>query len=262
MSPTHRCRLVQPGAGSLPLSGHFPWFLLDLGEKITGVFWASLSHDEQLAIEAIGTRRVFSPGSRLIGDNESAAAVFVLLSGQVKLTRTTIDGDSVVIELRGSGALIGELGALDAGRRIASATAVTPVEALVVPASRFRQLLLEEASICFAVLLVVGEKLRQATEWRLVASSTDVMTRLAGRLAELAQGVQPQGDGTVEIHSPFTQQELADWIGVSRDAVVQALGAMRSEGWIETGRRVIRVHDLEALEAIGRLHADRKSRGR
>ncbi len=213
------------------------------------MFWPSLSPAEQATIEAIGVRRVFAAGTRLLGDEANATAILILIRGQMKLTRTSADGHTVIIELRGPGALVGELAVFDQGRRIATGIATTEVEALVVPAPRFRELLLEHARICFAVLLTVSDKLRQATAWRTVTSSTDVQTRLAARLIELAGDVDPV-DGVVEVHSPFTQQELAEWIGVSRDAVVLALGAMRTRGWIETGRRSIRILDLAALRSI------------
>ena len=46
---------------------------------------------------------------------------------------------------------------------------------------------------------------------------------------------------------PLSQEELAGWAGASREAVVKALRQLRNRGWIETGRREIRVLDLPAL---------------
>jgi CRP-like cAMP-binding protein len=66
---------------------------------------------------------------------------------------------------------------------------------------------------------------------------------------ELAGSAQPTADGVIEVKSPLTQQELADWIGVSRDAVVLAMRRIRELGWVETGRRTIRILDLNALKA-------------
>lgn len=201
-----------------------------------------------MTLESIGVRRSFAPGTRLLDDHETGTAILVILRGRLKLSRTSVDGRTVLIELRGPGDLVGELAVLDRGRRIATGTAVGTVEALLVPATRFRELLLDHPRICFAVLLSVSEKLRQATAWRTVTSSTDVLTRLATRLIELAGDPGPS-ESVIEIRSPLTQQELADWIGASREAVVLALGAMRSRGWIETGRRTIRFLDLPALRA-------------
>ena len=54
----------------------------------------------------------------------------------------------------------------------------------------------------------------------------DVAGRVARRLNELSKrfGVE-QNDGSLAFRSPITQQELADWSGVSRQAVVKENGS-------------------------------------
>ena len=53
----------------------------------------------------------------------------------------------------------------------------------------------------------------------------------------------------VRITLPLTQQELADWVGSSREAVTKALGSLRSRGLIETHRRKIVILDPARLRA-------------
>ena len=59
---------------------------------------------------------------------------------------------------------------------------------------------------------------------------------------------RPSDEGLV-IESPISQAELANWAGLSREAVVKALRALRSLGWIESRRNTIVVHDLAAIRA-------------
>jgi CRP-like cAMP-binding protein len=72
---------------------------------------------------------------------------------------------------------------------------------------------------------------------------------LAGRLVELAEryGQRREGEEGVLIDLAITQEELAGWTGASREALTKALQTLRGLGWIETGRRSLRIHDLEAL---------------
>jgi CRP-like cAMP-binding protein len=70
---------------------------------------------------------------------------------------------------------------------------------------------------------------------------------VAARILELSKRFGDDGETGVEIHLPISQEELAGWTGCSRDSVVKALQAMRSLGWIETGRRRITVLDRDAL---------------
>jgi CRP-like cAMP-binding protein len=213
------------------------------------MFWDNLRAADQEVLEAVGVRRRYQAGTSLWFDGAPSTHTLIMLAGLVKVTRTSIDGREVIIELRGSGNILGELAAIDSSPRSAAITVIEEVDALVIQASDFRQILLDNGQIAFAVLEVVADKLRQSTDRRLEAGVGNAQARLCNRLVELAGDTLPSTDGVIEVKSPLTQQELADWIGVSRDAVVLAMRRIRELKWVETGRRTIRILDLEALKA-------------
>jgi CRP-like cAMP-binding protein len=210
-------------------------------------FWDQLDASDRDAVAAIGHRRSYELGDVLFVEGDQAHNVLVILSGRLKLTRSSIDGREVLIELRGPGELIGEMGSIDDSPRSATATATEAVEAIVVPAARFRRLLIERGSVAFGVLSMIAARVRESNERRLEAGAGASLGRLCGRLVELAEACPPGDDGAIEIASPLTQQELAEWIGVSRDAVVLAFRRLRQLGWVETGRRRIRILDIDAV---------------
>lgn len=216
------------------------------------MFWDALSLDEQEAVAAIGTRRTYPEGSLVFFDGDPATFVVIVLSGKLKLTRSAVDGRSILIEFRGAGDIVGELGAIDREPRSATVEVSSAVEALVVPADRFRELLSDRGGVALAVLSTVTERLRESSRRRLESGTSDAVTRLAGRLVELAEQQSPTAVDDLVLDSALTQQELAEWIGVSRDAVVLALRQLRELGWIETGRQRIRIRDLEALRRFSR----------
>lgn len=211
------------------------------------MFWDDLSLDEQEAVAAIGTRRAYAEGSLVFFEGDPSTHVVIVISGKLKLTRSAVDGRSVLIEFRGAGDIVGELGAIDREPRSATATASSALEALVVPADRFRELLSNRGDVALAVLSTLTERLRESSHRRLESGTSDTVTRLAGRLVELADQQNPDAVDEVVLDSALTQQELADWIGASRDAVVLALRQLREPGWIETGRQRLRIRDLDAL---------------
>jgi CRP/FNR family cyclic AMP-dependent transcriptional regulator len=56
----------------------------------------------------------------------------------------------------------------------------------------------------------------------------------------------PAGAGVL-IDAPLCQAEIAGWAGLSREAVVKALHALRALGWVSTTSRCITVHDPDAV---------------
>ena len=72
------------------------------------------------------------------------------------------------------------------------------------------------------------------------------MGRVCARLVELADRQGKPKNGLV-VESPVSQADLAAWTGLSREAVVKALRALRQLGWIENRGRTIAIRDIERL---------------
>jgi CRP-like cAMP-binding protein len=151
-----------------------------------------------------------------------------------------------MLELRGPGDVLGEMSAVDGAPQSANAVAVVDVEVLAVPRARFDALRHERAGIANALLAVVVGRLRQASERQHELGTADSVVRVCRRLVELAasHGVTTPDGVVVRM---LTQQELADWAGVSRDGVVRALHELRDHGIVDSGRGKLTVKDLPAL---------------
>src|SRR5436309_497262 len=96
-------------------------------------FLARLTPEQRTALVDIGRRRRLSRGAVLVSEGARSDAVFVLLSGHVKVYSTTDRGIEVVLAVRGPGALLGELAAIDDQPRAATVCAIEPIEVLTIP---------------------------------------------------------------------------------------------------------------------------------
>lgn len=177
--------------------------------------------------------------------------MWIVLNGRVKISSFSDEGQEIVIAVRGSGELLGEDCFVDGEPHMATVTALGPVEALAVGTQAFAEFL-EESSHARQVLLRTGyRRLREATRWRVVLGPRDTTGRVALRLVWLADHYGEPVGGRVHIRLSLSQEELAGWVGASREAVSKALRALRERGWIETHRRGITILNHDAL----RLHA-------
>jgi CRP/FNR family transcriptional regulator, cyclic AMP receptor protein len=212
-------------------------------------FLALLSDAEREGLFGLGVRRSFPRGAVLMFQHEPDERVMLLLAGRVKVVRLDQDGHELLLSIRDPGDLLGELAFIDGQPRIATVTALEPVEALVTPAQAFRLHLETTPRVAVALLEVVTRRFRETTlKWSQFAA-LNTMGRLAARFVELADRYgEPTEDG-VTVASPLSQEELAAWTGASRAGVAQALQAMRELGWVQTERRGLLVRDLEALRA-------------
>jgi len=155
----------------------------------------------------------------------------------------------MLLALRGAGDVIGEQALIDDRPRSATIAAATDLDALVIGSAEFEQYLKDHPSAAFALLRSLSERLRESDRRRTAAVNETVALRLARQLLELIDhGVDVTSP--VELQVPLSQDQLASWIGASREAVARALRELRARDLVSTARRRITIDDLDGLREL------------
>jgi CRP/FNR family transcriptional regulator, cyclic AMP receptor protein len=209
-------------------------------------FLESLSGEEADALRAAGVRRTYGANVTILHQADEAGQVVVLLRGRAKVGVIEA-GREAIFGVVGPGELVGELAAIENSPRSTTVTTLEPVDALVVPRSDFLALLDRHPRIALVILRMVARLLRYADAQRAEFATLDVAGRLAQRLLELSERFGTPQEGGIEVRLPLSQEELANWVGASREAVSKAFLILRTLNIVETGRRRVIVLDLDAL---------------
>ena len=204
--------------------------------------------DNAALLREEGRRRKFRTGATLFHEGDTSDWIGLIVKGRVKISCFGADGRERLVAVVGPGELLGELSAIDGEPRSATATALEPLEAAVLTATEFVAFLEAHPQATLGILRSVIGRLRDSDKRRVELGALDTVGRVGRLIVELADRYgEPTEDGIVRIRLPLSQEELAGWAGASREAVVKALRKLRARGWIETGRREIKVLDLPAL---------------
>jgi thioredoxin reductase (NADPH) len=106
-----------------------------------------LEASEIARIARLGERRTYAAGAHIFTTGEVALGAFVLLSGRVDITQRNHHAEPELIVTHGPGSFMGELAQLSGRPSLVDGIAKEPVETLVIPPSRLRDLLVEEAEL-------------------------------------------------------------------------------------------------------------------
>jgi CRP-like cAMP-binding protein len=219
-------------------------------------FLQQLGRDDAEALLARVRRRTFGPGSAIISAGSAGDGVVLVLGGRVRVLAYGADRREVVLAIRGPGELFGEMSALVAGRRTASAVAVDEVEAGFLTAQQLQSFLREHPDAAIVIIRMLISRLGEATQDIVDLATQDSVGRLAKRLVDLSDEHGKAAAGGTQIELALTQDELARWTGATRETVSRALRLMRQLGWVATDRKTITVLDPAALrERCGNLSA-------
>lgn len=191
-----------------------------------------------------GTVRRHQPGAFLLRQGEPATHVLTLVAGRVKVLRRSLDGDVLVLAVRGPGEILGDISVLGGDDRSATVIAIDPCETRTIPADRFlvlvRSLGLERGLLRHAM-----SRIREGETWRAEIAALPAGPRLVRTLLRLAT---PGPDMPVDVG--LDQTELGQAAGLSRSTVALELARLRDRGLIATARRRIIITDVNGLRAL------------
>ncbi|MGA5314841.1 Crp/Fnr family transcriptional regulator [Streptomyces pseudogriseolus] len=218
-------------------------------ERGRAAFWHLLDEPARTALRGSGRATTYRTREHLMTQDELSDHLVVVGRGWVKVSSVSAVGYEAVLALRGPGDVIGEQAGLDGGPRSATVTALTPVQALVVPAEAFRAAARNHGGITLAVHRTLSARLRDADRQRASAGSDPLAARLAGLLLDLAAAHgRRHASGGLEIALPLSQDDLAGLVLGSRRTVSRILEQWRADGWVTTGRNRLTLHNPDALK--------------
>jgi len=214
---------------------------------VSGTFLSLLDDVERAALLELGTHRGFPRGAVLMYEGEPGERAMILEEGRVKVTRIEPGGHETMLSIRDPGDVVGEVSLIDERPRLATVTALERVRALVIASSVFRAHLERTPRVAVALLEVEMRRFRETTLKRSQFAASDTTGRLAARIVELSERYGAEREDGIEIDLALTQDDIAAWTGASRAGVAKAFQTLRELGWIETHRRRLVVHQLDAL---------------
>lgn len=196
-------------------------------------------------IAALATQRGYRRGEIVFSAGDPGDALYGVVSGRIRISTGNADGREIFLNIMEPGDSFGEIALLDGGTRTATATAIDAAELVSIRRAPLFELLEREPRTTVELLRLCGERLRWCSGLLEDAALLDAPARLAKRLLSLGElhGEDGAGGRVVRI----SQEELASFLGVSRQAVNEQLQEWKAKGWVGLGRGSIELRDGTAL---------------
>ena len=188
------------------------------------------------AIAATGVVRSFPRNAVLINEGDLGDALYVILSGRVKVFSSNEAGREFVIDFHEAGEYVGEM-TLDGEPRSASVMTVEPTTCAVVNRTQFRDFILAHPDFAMHLIERLIHRVRVTTGNLKSLALSDVYGRLVRLLNALAKNV----DGRQVVMEKLTQQEIADRVGASRDMIGKLLKDLVAGGYLGVEERTISI---------------------
>lgn len=190
----------------------------------------------------------FASGESTFARGDAAHALYVVVSGSVRLSVLSEEGRELTLLHAAKGAIFGEIGCFDGGPRTTDATALSPVEALVLQRRDLLATMRRRPDIVVAVIEFLGERLRATNDRLEAVAFHSVETRLA--LFLLAQARAAGASGRKALLSlDMSQTEISLLIAASRPKVNAAFAVLEEKAALRRSGKDL-ICDLDLLARL------------
>jgi CRP-like cAMP-binding protein len=211
---------------------------------------ARIDEPDLKALVRRAEQRIYNPGQLLFQRGDPGDGVFCIVTGHVKVYLEGADGGEVVVAVRTTGDVIGELSLLDHHKRSASAAALDQVKVARISTANFEEWLMAHPAAAVALLHELAQRVRETTDQVAEIAILSIDTRIARRLwmhfAEAAPDAQPKQGMKVRVN----QSELASVVGVTRESVNKHLRRMKESRVIAIDTGKVELLDTSALREL------------
>jgi CRP/FNR family cyclic AMP-dependent transcriptional regulator len=193
--------------------------------------------DSLRALARRGEARRVRKGTRLITEYELGDTLYIVVQGRLRAYSVGADDREVTYATYGPGEYVGEM-SLDGGPRSADVEVIEPGVVVLVTRRTLEGHLAEQPQFAFELLSKVIRRARHATLGLRQIALNDVYGRLKAFLE--AQAVR-SADGTSTLDPAPSHLEISRVIGCSREMVSRVIKDLEHGGYVESGRRHLRL---------------------
>jgi CRP-like cAMP-binding protein len=195
-------------------------------------------------------RRRYQRGEVVFHQDDPADRLHIIVHGKVRISITSEDGREKDLALLQQGECFGEMALLDGSRRSATASAIDPLETMILFREDFLEFLDQHPEVVEDTTGMLTRRLRAVNRMLGDLAFLDVPTRVAKQLLELAKASTGEAAWQGPVEVAVGQEELARLVGASRETVSRSLNSYRRLGILQTSHRRITIQDRQALERM------------
>ncbi|MFE8695726.1 Crp/Fnr family transcriptional regulator [Cytobacillus sp. FJAT-53684] len=207
----------------------------DIEKRLKAVpLFRELEQDELSRIVEIAQTRNYKHKLYVFMQGDPLDRVFFIHSGKIKIYKTDSSGREQIVSVLEAGEMFPHAGFFRQGNYPAHAEVMEEAQLIAIPIDEFEKLLLSNPILCIKLFKVLGEKivdLQNRLEEQILHNTYEQIIMLLLRLCK-TNGMRL--DNSYKITTHFTNRELANMIGTSRETVSRTINQLKKKDFLLT----------------------------
>jgi len=210
----------------------------------------SVLTEEQLAklTEKI-MHKNYKKGQVIFFEGDISDKLYVINRGKIKIFKYTREGKEQILYILSEGDFVGDLSLLKKDEFKFNAEALEDSNICVLTKDDFDEMLKENPEVAIEILQVVYDRIVKLENLIQSLSTKDIEARIAGLLLSFVKDFGVHKGELIELELPLSREDIANYIGVTRETISRKLSSMQDQGVIDlVGSKKIIIKDIEELE--------------
>ena len=211
-------------------------------------FFCQLTPRALKDFDAMKSSSTYPGGAILFLEKQEPRGVFLLCEGEVKLTISSSEGKTLILRIAKPGDVLGLTAALSGKPYEATAETLHPCQVTFVRRDDFLSFVARHPETSQPVVRQLSANYSGACEQlRSVGLSASVQARLAKLLLDWSSEAEQRKHGA-PVRLPLTHEEIAEFIGSSRETVTRTFSDFRNRRLVTLKGSTLMISDRAALE--------------
>lgn len=213
--------------------------------------FAALSDAQLDEVLSASSHRSAAAGATVFEQGDEARSFYVLVSGRLRVTQVTAEGQQVIVRIVTPGDLFGIAKALQRTDYPGTATALSDSVILCWPTARWSAFMAAYPSMAVGAMQTMGDRLQEAHSRLREMATEEVERRVAHTVLRLGNQSGRKEAGGVRIDFPVSKQDIAELSGTTLHTVSRILTAWEAAGLVEGGRQKLLLKNPHRILLIG-----------
>jgi CRP/FNR family transcriptional regulator, cyclic AMP receptor protein len=217
-----------------------------------GEFFSRLSPQALADFESLEHPTNYPAGIVLFTEKQTPAGLFVVVSGEVKLSMNSADGKRLILRIARAGEILALGSAVNGSASDVTAETLHTAKIAVIDRNDFLSFLRRYPEVYQAVTHELSRHLNMVCEQlRTLGLASSAPEKLARLLLDWSENGQTTEMGT-RFHFPLTHEEIGEFIGTSRETVTRTLSIFKTRRLVACKGATLTIPSRMALESYAR----------
>jgi len=203
--------------------------------------------------DAIKSSATYPKGALLFIERQESRGIYILCEGDVKLTISSAEGKRLILRIARAGELLGLMAAMAGQTYEVTAETIRPCQVAFVRREDFLRFLAKHPEVSQNVVTQMSAQYWGACDQlRTVGLSASAQEKLARLLLTWSEGMQQTKEG-MRIKMPLTHEEIAEFIGTTRETVTRTLSDFKGRHLVVIQGSTVTIPNRSALESFAAI---------